>query len=520
MSEQNSNAFLIGKSDGSLIPKRKFEPGVWGGFNNSGLLPIKYNGVDVYFVSESFVKKGYGNGNPIYQYPKDGGSPKSNGNSNWYGNSVFLNDDVYSFLKPAKLSDDFVEEVAKVTPYVSAEDKNNNASNTFDMRDVPDFKNGFIIEKEKFNQISENQNTSSIIKFPGSMWVPNPARMPDRIGLSKDGVPSYIGYTADTSGSNQRYDLLAVNGKNEQSGGEYDYKWSKSILNVPAFRLLDAGFRIVNPWYNLVRSVGDFAFNDGKIGDVALAAISLNTPNANGVSAAQGTFLEIPQIASATSKMAQFFQSQGLTASQAATAAKITFDTGISYMAEGGSLSDAFTRAAATYVGSEVAGEVLKFVGPLNSDLTKITKATTTAATRATLLNEDVSLAAKKAFITTSVPIAIDGALKESGLKLSQSARSAAINFATQSALNPNADTSQILRKTIQSTLTDAVYDKVKSSAIKSGKITADNTEFLDRLKNGIKEVIDGKDPTQVLVGNLVDIKTSLFVSICQKINS
>jgi hypothetical protein len=464
----------------------------------TGVIDVMYNGVPSVYVPKSFAEKGYATGSAEYNYPKKGGYIPSGGNSAWFADRSFLDPDIYKFMKPAMLDESFVNAQEDRTPQISNRD-GKKYQTEFRISDIPDYKNGYIIEKSAYD--------ASAQKTGGKTYLRDLPRIPESIGQDANGKPAYVGYTKDDRGSSQRYDLLTV-GVN--GSPNYEFKWSKSPFNeYPELKWVDLGLRIFYPWYNLARAVGDYALNDGKLGDVALAVISMNVPNAEGVSAAQGTFLEIPQLASATAKIAQFYQAQGLTAAQAAAAARITFDTGVSYMAEGGSLTDAFTRAAATYVGREVAGEVLKFVGPIDADLSKITSATTQATTRALLLNEDVSQAAKRAFITTAVPLAVDGALKESGLKIPSDVRNAAVNLATQKALNPDADTSLILRRAVQSTLTDAVYEKVKGDAIKSGQINAGNTYVLYSIYKGIKEVIDGKDPSQVLVSGLVDMATS-----------
>lgn len=501
MATENSNVFSITGDNAQMR---------WpGGFNTDGYVELKYNGQDVIYVPKSFVNKGFAVGEAQYKYPKSAGGPEdynknvaSGGNATWFGNLTFLDQSLYPFMKPANLGADFIDQYGKVTKAPTTRDYQGEQHFTsFDMREVPNFEDGYIIEKSVFDKAAR------LTAVGGNGWtrINDPARIPDGMGVGPDGKPAYIGYTEDRSGGTQRYDLFYVNAEN--SAGRYEFKWSKSLFNAfPALRFVDIAMRVVNPFYNLGRAISDFATGEGKIGDVALALVGANTPNAQGVTAAKGTMFEIPQIANATSKIADFYTAQlGLSPSQAAAAAKVTFDTGLGYLANGQNFEKAFANAAAGFVGSEVGGEVGKLVAGLGPEIQKITQATTGAATRAALLNEDVGLAAKTAFVSTAIPIAINGAIKSSGVKIPAQTRDAAIMVATELAMNPDADIEKVLSGAVSNILVDAAYKTAVTQLRASGISVTFNPEVEQRLKNFVKGAIEGRDPSQLINAELIN---------------
>ena len=479
-------------------------------FDASWPTALKFNGEDVYYFPKSFVERGHLKGEIEYNNPKSGGWVQSNGNSMWQGSLAFLQEETYQFLKPTVLSDEFrqyVEEIPKKHSYYNEITSNPNRAEVY-LNQIQDYGNGYIIEKEKYNEILKNNNISSAVTLK------NPPRAPDGISMV-NGKPAYVGMTQDTSGSSQRYDVMTI-GQNGQSN--YEFKWSKSPLNVPILRFADTALRIIYPMYNLARAGIDLATGQGSVGDVALALIAANIPNAEGVSAAQGTFFDIPQIAKAADTIADFYQLEiGFDAAQAATAARATVDVGIGLISNGMDIESALKNAAAAYVGRAAAGEVAKLVSPMGSAAQRITAATTSATTRALLLNKDPEKAAKAAFISTSIPLAVDGALESSGFKLPDSAKNLITSAALQKALNPDADFSSILKNAAFATVSEAAFEHVSGELVKSGLVKKTDTEALAVARESVNKLLAGYKPGDVLTDAMADM---LLASTNKSINN
>jgi hypothetical protein len=471
---------------------------------------IDFNGTRSYYFPKSFVDKGYLKGNIKYNNPKSGEWTPSGGNSMWTGSLAFLQPETYEFLKPATLGSDFTDFISQRkndSSYTTGsgfqsswKSQVDNVGYPFiDIQSIPNYQDGYIIDAAKYQEILRKNNIPSM-----RTTIMNPPRAPDRIA-EINGKPAYVGMTQDTSGRNQRYDMMYVN--NDNKAGKYEYKWSSSLLNIPIFRILDTGFRIFNPMYNLARSVQDLAMDRGSVGDVALALVGANLPNSQGITAAQGTFFDIPQIASATNKIADFYSlNMGFNSANAVKAAKATIDVGIGLVSNGMNFESALQNAAASYVGREAAGQIAKLVSPLGSSVQKITTATTAAATKALLLNQDAEKAAKFAFISTSVPLAVNGALDTAGFNLPSSVKTLISNSAIQAALNPNADLSAVLKNAAFATVSEAAFNQVSSQLVNSGVIKSADAKALALVRDSVNKLLAGYKPGDVIAGATADM--------------
>lgn len=480
-------------------------------------LDLNYNGVDVYYFPKSYVEKGHVNGSVgNLPYPKKGGYVHSSGNAYWTGDAVFLNQSTWDFLKPTKLEDNLVNDIASKTTKAASSflGPSNIAGNegklyqaSTDIRDVENFKDGYIIEKSKYHELAKQINPVQSSVF----GLFSPPRIPSGLATAPDGNLSYVGYTKNGGGFDRRSDLLYVNSK--QSFGYYQYQWQNcgalgcgvsDFLGSTLGQLITLGARIYSPWFNLGYTVGNAAFNDGKLGDVALAVINLNMPAPGGSTPAAGTVFNIPQIASMGSKIAEFYTPY-LGAEAAKAASFVTVNAGLNYLSNGQNFERAMTTAAAQYVGDQAGAQVAKSLASFGTDVQKIMSATSTAVTKAALLNQDVEQAGLSAFVTTSIPLAVDGALKSANLTLSSNVKKTISDAAIQAALLPNANVDEILRSAAIGGLTRAVSDKVSNDSVASKVIKSDDKAAMEKIFAYVGQYFSGRSVDEIVNSAVVN---------------
>lgn len=490
----------------------------WGiGFYNAGAgIPMMYNGIEVRYFPKSFVEKGTTTGTlGGYTYPSSGYG-FSQGNVAWFGNTTFLNQDTWNFLKPATLDKSIVDQIAPSTPDVSNFTWKWDATGqtyqyAFDMRSVENFTDGYIIEKDKYFEYASKDP-----KNYGLAQAYSPPRIPSGMGTAPDGNMSYIGYTSGGGGYDRRSDVFYVNNTPAAQYGYHQISWQdcgsfgcgfSDFLSGPIGSLFILGARIINPWFNLGYTATNLALGKGSIGDVALAVINVNTPTPTGPAPAAGTVFEIPQIASATSKIATSLQEAGVLtdAKTAADAAKVIMNTGLTYLANGQDFEKAFASAAGTYLGQQAGSQLAKSLSVQSADIQKIMTATTTATTKAMLLNQNVEKAAMSAFVSTSIPLALDGALKETGLTLSKSVRDAMSSAATTAALMPNADVNEVIRSAVTGAVVSGAVDKVKTQLISDGVIDASNVNAINKVTNYLGLVLSGRSVDSIITQSVLN---------------
>jgi uncharacterized protein YneF (UPF0154 family) len=464
------------------------------------IVPMQYQGVDVYYVPKSYVEKGHLN----------------SATNSWYGSPIFLNKEVQQYLKPARLDDEFVDllkrKLGRGITYtypngVKFYDALGNLTKEHppgyqydskpDFWNVPNAQDGYIIERSEFNALKNKIDYFYGGAYQEVLRWDNPYRVPSGM-TTYNGQLVYAGYTQ----GRRDFQIFYVNPNGE--GRTYWYEAGRSLLGsfFDSLGLESLGDFVEGPIFStflmltgnpiaVAAGMGLAAGNairNENWGQLALLLVSANMPGADGKTMAAGTVFEIPAIANAT-------QTISTTLGVSSQTAGLIMQGTVEFLANGFDLEAALKATAAHYVGSQVGGkvgELLKADGFKN--LAVLAQNVTTASTKAMLLNKPIDDAARTAFVQTAVPMTLKSA--PGADKLTTGQYKALENALITKGLNPNVDLSTLLKGAVSDVIT---YDIInKSEQFKDMPENVKKIAF-----DSMRDVVYGKDINQVFANAL-----------------
>ena len=369
--------------------------------------------------------------------------------------------DIYNYLKPAKLDLSLVDSSAKTSDFLKK----------FDNRDQ-----GYIIEESKFKELGGTKAVTKQAGYGVHAFGEYKWNAPIQGITEKDGKLVYAGLRGSPSASGE----YTTYGEGSQSNHQAWHKSSGVLAGIgqsiaelgPATLLLNFVVPGLGTAVYAGTQIGQ-GIATGNIGQVARGAIALMLP----VDGAPPV-VDIPGVSTLASTIST---ATGL--SVATSGAML--QSAINYAATGGKIGDFLKGELASALGAEAGGFVDKLVGSAGfAGMNTIAKAVSSNATKALLLNQDVSKAVTSAFADTAVPLALKNT--PGWDKLSKTQQTAITNGAINTAKGGKTDIGAVIKNYTTDVFSDAALKAIPGS----DKWTAAQTKLA---KDTIAAGVQGK---------------------------